>query len=258
MSIHLRDDKFIISCAARTGSTMLQQMLDSHPDVVCHGEIVARGRVGLLVGRYLSLRYRHPEVEPRLAELLESRPETFLYDILFDAQGHRSVGFKFKTDEALSGKTPFAAYQELVVRDTDIKVIRLVRRNLLEQFVSHEVANATGVTYVRDGASAPVVEPFRIKPDRAVSFIRGVLERERQADTAYRDHRQIQVTYEDLVADAEAIQGQVLSFLGVGIQPLTVSTRKILTDSTSLVVNLDEVVAALAERGLDVVAAAAR
>jgi len=32
---------FIILCAARTGSTMLRQLLDSHPEVCCYGEIMA-------------------------------------------------------------------------------------------------------------------------------------------------------------------------------------------------------------------------
>jgi len=33
--------KFIILCAARTGSTMLRELLDSHPEVCCYGEIMA-------------------------------------------------------------------------------------------------------------------------------------------------------------------------------------------------------------------------
>src|SRR5262245_5075326 len=32
--------RFIILCAARTGSTMLRHMLNSHPDVRCHGEVM--------------------------------------------------------------------------------------------------------------------------------------------------------------------------------------------------------------------------
>lgn len=230
---------------------MLQQILDSHPDVVCHGEIVARGRgVGLLAGRYLSQRYEHPELESRLSEMMEVRPERYLYDVIFDAQGHKAAGFKFKTDEALGGLPPYDAYQELILQDTDIKIIRLVRRNLLEQLVSHEVANTTGVTYIRGDAPAPTIAPFRIKPEDALSFVRGVVSREHQADIVYRHHRQVHVAYEDLVEDADATHAQMLSFLGVPVRPLRASTRKILSKSASLVANLGEVMAALEREGL--------
>ncbi|NES73345.1 MAG: sulfotransferase, partial [Okeania sp. SIO2D1] len=33
--------KFIITCAPRTGSTMLRMMLNSHPEIACHGEVIA-------------------------------------------------------------------------------------------------------------------------------------------------------------------------------------------------------------------------
>jgi len=32
--------RFIILCAARTGSTMLRHLLNSHPDACCHGEVM--------------------------------------------------------------------------------------------------------------------------------------------------------------------------------------------------------------------------
>ncbi|MFV2064623.1 MAG: hypothetical protein ACC726_14105 [Chloroflexota bacterium] len=250
MAVHLRDDKFIISCAARTGSTMLQLMLDSHPDIVCHGETIDRGKVGLLVGRYTRIRYRQPESDPVLLERMTKRPESFLYDVLFDSQGHQAVGFKFKTDEALSGQAPWRDYHELIVRDADIKVIRLKRRNLLEQLISHEAVRKTGVTLLRGDATAPAIDAITIEPERAVSYIRDVLDRERRADEAYAEHRQLHVTYEGLVEDGEASQAEILRFIGVDVRPLTVSTKKILNGSPSLVSNLDEVTTALQDSGL--------
>ena len=50
--IHLRNTKFIISCPARSGSTMLLHLLRSNPASLCHGEVFGGERLGHVSGRY--------------------------------------------------------------------------------------------------------------------------------------------------------------------------------------------------------------
>jgi hypothetical protein len=247
---NLRDDKFIISCAARTGSTMLQQMLDSHPDVLCHGEVLDSGTVGLLSGRYIEKRWKAPEVDALLWRYRSERPEAFLYDVVFDAQGARAVGFKFKTDEAFAGDRAQRAFGRLVARDVDVKVIRLRRRNLLEQYISHQVARRTGVNYMRADGVPPEVDPITIDAADVIRYMGDVLARERQADEAYASHRQWPVEYEDLLERGPETQAAMLRFLGVDVRPLEVSTRKILRDSYRLVTNIGAVHEALERAGV--------
>ena len=61
--MHLRDDKFLINCSARTGSTLLVHLLNSHPDAICHGEPFGPEVVGNIAGRYRAARQADPEAE---------------------------------------------------------------------------------------------------------------------------------------------------------------------------------------------------
>ena len=49
--------RFIISCPARSGSTMLNVLLASHADILCHGEaLVGDETVGFLGGEFAEKR----------------------------------------------------------------------------------------------------------------------------------------------------------------------------------------------------------
>lgn len=246
---HLRDNKFIISCAARSGSTMLVHLLRSHPEVLCHGEVFEPSRIGQLDGNYAMRRRADPSNEEKLMSYRSTRPEAFLYDVVFDAQGRRSVGFKFKTDEAFD-----PAYQDiadLIRRDTDIKILHLRRRNILDQYVSHQVVlKQSGVTLVADDAPQPAPKPFVVDTKDLIGYARNILQRERQAAAVYADHRQGVVEYEALVERDPTVRDRMQVFLGLKCMPLSTPTRKIIKRNCDLVENLEEVLAAMAGAGL--------
>lgn len=248
---HLRDDKFVISCAARTGSTMLVLLLSSHPDILCHGEVYDQNdKVGWLAGRYERLRREFPTIEDSLWTYLTTLPAAFLYDVLFDRQNRRLAGFKYKTDEAFNAGLPHRAdLQPLIARDTDIKIIRLRRRDLLAQFVSHQVVRRTGVTLLRGTSDAPGTKPFYVDPAVVVNYFQDVDRRDDLATEAYRDHRQFPVDYEDLAKPSHPVRDDLLDFLGVPRLPLTTQSRQILTNGYRLLLNLDEIMAALDAAG---------
>jgi hypothetical protein len=243
---NLRDDKFLISCAARTGSTMLVHLLRSHPDVICHGEAFRKDSIAALHGRYGAL--RQDGLGDQLSRYRQQHPGAFLYDVIFDRQNRAVAGFKFKTDEQFLD--PWADIAKLVERDRDIKIIRLHRRDLLDQYVSHQVVLRHGVaTTLKAGAAPPDVRPFRIDPAVILSYLDAVRRRDRRADEVYSDHRQFQIAYEDLLDEAHPVRGELLGFLGVPVAPLSTPTTKILRDNAALVVNLAEVMEALMAKG---------
>src|SRR5690606_41108644 len=85
--MYLRENKFLISCPARSGSTMLLHLLRSNPQVMCHGEVFGRDGLGHIAGEYDAKRRDDDEVGARLQEYRERDPAAFLYDIVFDPQG---------------------------------------------------------------------------------------------------------------------------------------------------------------------------
>ncbi len=246
---HLRDNKFIISCSARSGSTMLVHLLRSHPQLLCHGEVFEPSRIGQLDGSYGLRRRNDPTMDQRLMEYWATRPEAFLYDVVFDTQGRRAVGFKFKTDEAFD--PAYETIAGLIRDDKDIKVLHLRRKNLLDQYISHQVVlRQTGVTLVTDDSQRPEINRFEVDIDDAVSYATGIVQRERQAGAMYSGHRQAVVDYEDLVQHGNLIRERMQTFLAVPQLPLSTPTRKIIARNADLVENLEDVRAEMIRRGL--------
>lgn len=247
--MYLRDNKFVISCPARSGSTMLLHLLRSNPQVMCHGEVFGRDGLGHIAGDYAARRRADPEATAQLTAYRERAPASFLYDIVFDGQGRRVVGFKFKTDEAFDER--FADIQDIIRDDLDIKIVQLRRRNVLDQFISHQVVlNQTGVTWIGQGDERPRIESFRVDVREAVSYVLDVVRREEEVPRVYEGHRRMLVDYEDLVDPSHPVRGELQAFLDIEAQELTTPTRKIIDRNETLVENVEDVRAALRLMGL--------
>ena len=245
--MHFRDDKFLISCAARSGSTMLCTLIGSHPQALCHHEVFARDGSVSVFGIYGPKRKASAAFDSALKQYRDRAPERFLYDIVFNAQGRRCVGFKLKTDEVF--QPDFQAVRDLVAADTDIKIIHLVRHNLIDQYVSHRVVEQTGVHFLRPADERPKVQPFRIDIQRFRAFVADVGRRQQAAYELYGRHRNFTIAYEDIVAPASAILDDLQRFLGIDNRPLSANTIKILDNNRGLILNLDEIESAWADLG---------
>lgn len=241
--MHFRNDKFMISCPARSGSSMLCSLIHSHPQAICHHEVFAIEGRPTVMGIYARKRRDVHGFEQRLRTYRDERPEAFLYDIVFNPQGRRCVGFKFKTDEAL--QPAYRAILDLIVNDSDIKIIHLVRRNVLDQYISHRVVEQTGKTFVREGSHRPEPKPIRIDTDHLVAYVRDVRERQQSAFNVYRQHRAFVIYYEDIIAPGSGALADLQAFLELDHRQLSTTMTKIIRNSNDLVSNPGEVQAVL-------------
>ena len=244
--MHIRDDKFLISCAARSGSTMLCTLIGSHPQALCHHEVFAQGGPVPVFGAYANRRKASAEFDKRLRNYRDTEPQRFLYDIVFDPQRRSCVGFKLKTDEVF--QPAFQTVRDLVAADRDIKIIHLIRRNLIDQYVSHRVVESTGVLFLRPNDKRPEVQPFTVDIEHFSAFVVDVINRQRAANKLYLEHRNFTITYEDIVAPESTILDDLQAFLGIDNRPLSSHTNKILRNNQELVLNLDEVEVAYAKQ----------
>src|SRR5882762_5828788 len=124
--------KFIILCAARTGSTMLRHLLDSHPEICCYGEIMADQ---VTPDRWNSAaRGKHS----RLMDLYRNGPRQFLEQFGLYPPQAKAVGFKIKYDELVLADH---AWLLQWLRDhREVRVIHLRRENRLKRFISYFTA----------------------------------------------------------------------------------------------------------------------
>jgi hypothetical protein len=242
----VRDDLFMITCAPRTGSTLLRTYLQSHPDILCHGEVYAPDTAGALAGRYEAL-LRDPKRRHSLTEYRDRHQIPFLYKVVYDSQGRRAVGHKLKYDELLLAK--FSQTREAIRDDADIKVIHLYRENLLERFVSWWIVNhLSGVTLQRQGNVDLTFDPVFIPAAACKQSFDETTSRFEYFDAFFAAHPLHHVSFEQLAGpDRQRHLGEILDFLHVPRRELTSELKKVTpTDLRNVVRNYAELKASFA------------
>ena len=237
---YLRDNMFVISCAARTGSTMLVHMLRSNPRIICHGEVYVGGAIGALTVNY-RVKRQETELESELLRCYRETPVIFFYKYLYDLQGRLVAGFKFKTDELFH--PDYATVAKLLGEDKDIKVVHLYRSDLVAQYISHQVLlNQTGVSLVTKPENRPQLSEFKVELSHFHEYIADVFRREESSLSYYSEHRGYCISYEDAVCETESVINDLQEFIGVPPARLKKGTEKIINQELSgLVTNLAEI-----------------
>lgn len=238
----------MITCAARTGSTMLVKLLRCHPALLVHGEVWG-DRMASLTGPIGKRTLEDPAIGEELTRERFARPEKFLYKYLYHAPGKKGAGFKLKYDEMVLPR--WHEVRGLVERDRDIKVIFLHRENLLERYVSHQVVmHQTGVTNIHAGVAPPPVKPFKVDVKDCLADAAETQRRTAEFKRSFTGHRTAETTYERLVRAPQAECDQLFAFLGVDAAPVEIGTEKIVrTPLQELVLNYAEVERALRDHG---------
>lgn len=213
--------RFVIFASRRTGSSLLMDLLNSHPDIECEDEILSH--------RIFSAR-----------RFLEARA----------ALSRRPVfGFKLKVSHlATQGITDPAAFLGRLHAE-GCRIVHLVRRDRLRQALSSAVARQRLAYHQTHAGRQLRPGPFRIDARR-------LIERMRRMDTHLAGERaalvglpHLALCYEDDLLRAETFQAtldRVFDFLGVPRAPVSTEYLRTGTDRlTDLVANLDEVQQAL-------------
>lgn len=248
---------FLLLATQRTGSSWVQEMLDSHPGVKVYSELFIAGSRGRplwgpgdidFIETYWEQRVRPPSA-------LTRQYWTMRYlQRVFGQPDCAAVGFKYMYDQIRRSPPvlPYAAARR-------VRVVHLVRRNLLDVVVSSRRALHTGVFHLAGDGRPPIPwapaeldrSRFSLDPGQVVRELRR-LTRERALVRGWLRLTRtpsIEVRYEDLLGD-QARFGEILDFLGVArADPsrLRSGLQKIRSEPLqSVVENLGELRAALA------------
>jgi LPS sulfotransferase NodH len=224
----MRWDYFVILAGMRTGSNLLQETLDAHPGIACHGELfnpvfVGRAKADRMWG--IDLAARNADPMALIARMRE-----------------RSAG--------LPGFRLFPDHDPRVlahVLDAPRVAKVILTRNPLEQYLSHRIAQATGQWRLGDAKGARTArvrfdaDGFAAHLADRQAHLRGI-ERAVQVtgQTAFR------LDYADLT-DADVLAG-LARFLGVegALVPSSRTKKQNPAPPEDLVDNPEEMRAALA------------
>jgi hypothetical protein len=243
---------FVVLTLARTGSSWLVDLLDSHPQVVAYGELFGldgREENGEKYGRqgfpyfetYLRERRRGRRTPPRLVARIE-----YLND-LTRMHAAKTVGFKLTYKEASLNPGLLPA---LTLRRAP--VVHLIRSNALDAVVSWEVARSRRTFHVQDGEELPPLAPVRLDARslaQQLDWREFAVTRMRARILTLR-LPYIEAFYEELIGPRgeEKIAG-ILEYLGLEQPPGQLTSRLTRVSdvpTSSAIENFDEVCDALA------------
>jgi len=107
---------------------------------------------------------------------------------------------------------------DYILEDRDIRIIHLIRRNVLDCWISHEVALRTGEWFHRAGSRTPPrrTEPFSLDPQECHAYFDRIVTWQWWADSAFAGHPVLKIEYERDVCDRfQPTMARVFQFLGL-------------------------------------------
>ena len=224
---------------ARTGSTYLESLLSSHPDILTFREIFGvrkfyPGYRGLV---YAYTLFHKPNVHHAFRVLLhknirlfraifiELPVEDFLSSLLFGPypSAIKSVGFKYH----LYHGTRLPELKEYMRQHKEIKIIHLIRKNYLHMLVSEKLAQASNQWKLKDKRAnkAHDIRFILKKAECENTFIQHE-EQEKEAKALFAGHDILILNYEELVHNQKWTLDRVQEFLGVRKQHLSSPLKK--------------------------------
>lgn len=187
--------RFVIVGMQRSGTTLLADSLDQHPEILCCRELFDEDEKIRREDRF----FWTPEIPA----------SRFLEQTLYGPSRAQATGFKLLHHQALT--TDVWSY---LANDRRIAVIHVVRANALESLASAATAWQTRVWNTRDATGVP--EPdITLDPEQCRRWFRESDEFQEQVELRFGAHPFYRVEYADLHRDYAATVRELYGWLGV-------------------------------------------
>lgn len=229
--------RFVILATQRSGSTLLWRTLDQHPNIEAHGEMflstLQRKDSYRTYLRSSSLHFlqhyvmKKRSVDDYLTQLFRSREDIY------------AIGFKLMYNHLFGELSRW-------LKDHDVSIIHLIRKNLLKAILSRETARERNLYHAAAGKRIPQVK-ITLDPQRLIRDLEGIRKEISLHRKSFYDLPHLEVYYEDVLSNREHFYRSVFDFLDVeNISALQEPLKKINPDSVDdLLSNSQEVRQAL-------------
>ena len=214
---------FIVISRQRSGSNLLVNALQSHPQFKVYGEL-----------------FRGGADESVKTAVLKSAADYIDQNIFKKYPPEiKAVGFKIFYQHPVWDPSD-RVWQHLQGME-NLRVIHLRRRNLLKAFVSWKIAQKTDVWKQANDSNLKLDKRVTIDPAECVAFFEKTLEQEKIADARFSGKPLLQTTYELLTSQFTEQMNLIQKFLDVDVLPLSMKTVKQNPESLSeLIMNYDD------------------
>jgi LPS sulfotransferase NodH len=193
--------KYVVLCEGRTGSNYLRSLLNGSPFIQDHGEVFNPNKNMIIEKEYIK---RHGW-------------ESYFYSHFMVCDDILASGIKLKYDQLSlmrsdSRKTN-RNLMELLLQRTDIKIIHLKRKNLLNLLVSRKIAKSTGQWMLTDEKNRVNSKTMHINLNQCLNSFKQIEYKQDLVEKRFVNHEKIDVYYEDLVQNPTGTVKTILNFL---------------------------------------------
>lgn len=216
---HQHYSKFIVLTRSRTGSNLLVQTLDTHPQVAAYGEEFAK-----LEGK---------TIQQKWTDIFQPMP-----------RGVKAVGFKIFYYHPLDHFEGAGDVWGKLVEDKSIRIIHLMRRNKLRTIVSREIAGKTDKWRKANMNNTATAEDKKImlSLDDLRYQLNYTTKAEIESQQRFAAHSTLNMYYEELTTNINDQINKVFDFLELRHLPLRIPTKRQNPEKLSeLLVNYAEI-----------------
>lgn len=225
--------RFCIVGTQRTGTTFLRTSLDSHPSILCAGELflgrawpigILQNQEKLFKGGYWQ-HARHGFFNTFESLLQRKRSIYRFLDGFYDQDGFNAVGFKLMLSQ-LNSHISLTTY----LRQRSIKILHLTRNNVLATLISRARARHTGTYHLSkiETDHANVRSLVYLDEVSLLHRLRQVKDENRALRALFSNSPlYLNISYEDFCSGDSRCRAAIFNFLNVDNYPLSSKLEKI-------------------------------
>lgn len=195
--------KFVIFYYARVGSTHLRWLLNSHPKVLCCGELLAKGDIE--AQKYINR--LGPRAYIGAAELFARRFQ--IPDIFFEVFGFKLAHFQFRW---------YFKEMAAFLRSGECKIIHVYRENCLEHAISFQLSQRTNIhcQFETDDCSQYRDIRFELNVEETIEKMRFNEQHFLRYKELFQGSHYMEVSYEQFTGpDSESVLANIQTWLGL-------------------------------------------
>ncbi len=236
--------KFVIFTLPRTGSTLLSKSLNKHPEIFCDDEIFH-----FSFRDYFSpnqFRFMKIPFLPKKINYVFNLPVTYLKLPSFLKKyftNKKGENFKARGFKLMYYQTLYMPGLVDYLKKNNIKVILLLRENILRNALSDLRARSTGIYHHQDNneEQRSGLSKLFVDVDALKEKMDGIIKQNKQLENIVHDMDYIKVRYEDF-ADWDVTMDKIATFLNVKQHQLTAGAKKLNPDALQdMIENYNEV-----------------
>lgn len=210
--------RFIVLGRSRSGSNFLRGLLNSHTQIVVLGELFQHKSA--IEWAYPGYRQSRKDLA-----LFHQEPVKFLESRVFKRFPKRISAVGFKIFYYHAQDEDWKPVWKYLIGEQNIKVIHIKRKNILRSHLSRKLAAMTDVWVNTDG-NIQDGRTVSLNYEECIQDFTQTRDWENTYDQQFREHKTVEILYEDLAANYVTETQRIQEFLGVDPEALKPVTFK--------------------------------